>query len=71
MTVDEVAERLGVHRQSVFRWVRKGHMRARHVPVEGCQWYRYEIHDGELMDFDRDWPGPNRKRTKPTALNRL
>lgn len=59
VTVVEVAERMGVHRQTVFRWIRAGRLPARTVLVDESQWTRLDVTIGDLMDFDRGWATPN------------
>lgn len=58
VSVVEVAERMGVHRQTVFRWIRAGRLPARVVAVDGSQWTQFDVTLGDLMVFDRAWATP-------------
>ncbi len=52
LTLNEVAERLGVHYQTVYRWVRTGRLPA--VKVDG----RYRVSRDDLAEFNSDRLAP-------------
>lgn len=60
LTLDEAAERLGVHYQTVYRWVRTARLPA--VKVDG----RYRISPDDLAEFNTDRLAPEPPPTPST-----
>lgn len=67
MTLDEVAQELGVHYQTAYKWVRSGSLRA--VRVGGA--YRIEPDDLSKFVDDRNRAEPPPKRRPRQGFDRL